>query len=57
MSKKNLVEAKALVNLKYDKDFFGVGSEFKIRKEDAEEMSSKGYVRLLEELFEKNEGE
>ncbi|MBU3195651.1 hypothetical protein KPL26_03100 [Clostridium algidicarnis] len=57
MATKKTVKAKALLNLKYDKDCFEVGSELKVRVEDAEEMSKKGYIELLEELPEENEGE
>ncbi|WP_443660487.1 DUF7210 family protein [Clostridium algidicarnis] len=57
MAKKNLVKAKALVNIKYDKDCFEVGDELKVRIEDAEEMSQKGYVELLGELPEESEGQ
>ncbi|MBY6871673.1 hypothetical protein HYH37_00405 [Clostridium botulinum] len=53
MSKKkeeNLVKAKAKVYLKYDKDFFKIGEELKVRIEDAKEMVEKEYVELLENL-------
>ncbi|HBJ2602288.1 TPA: hypothetical protein LA751_001567 [Clostridium botulinum] len=60
MSKKkeeNLVKAKAKVYLKYDKDFFKIGEELKVRIEDAKEMVEKEYIELLEELPKENEEE
>ncbi|MBU3205133.1 hypothetical protein [Clostridium algidicarnis] len=57
MATKKTVKAKALLNLKYDKDCFEADSELKIRIEDAGEMSEKGYIELLGELPEENEGQ
>ncbi|MBU3208527.1 hypothetical protein KPL28_02620 [Clostridium algidicarnis] len=57
MATKKTVKAKALLNLKYDKDCFEADGELKIRIEDAGEMSEKGYIELLEELPEENEGQ
>lgn len=58
MAKKNLVKVKALVNLKYDKECVSIDENFKVRTEDATEMSEKGYVELLDEILEENpEGE
>lgn len=50
MAKEKLFKAKALVNLKYDQEIKGIGEELAIRKEDARELSERGYIELLEEL-------
>lgn len=51
------VKAKALVNLKYDKECKVKDEELKIRVEDALDMAKKGYIELLEELPQENEEE
>lgn len=52
MAKKDalFVKAKALINLKYDKDVVKIGQEFKIKVEDAQEIADRGCIELLEEL-------
>ncbi|WP_185903783.1 hypothetical protein [Hathewaya massiliensis] len=45
-----LIRAKANVYLKYDKESYAIDEELKLRKEDAESMSEKGYVELLGEI-------
>lgn len=57
MANKKTVKAKALVNLKYDKDCFKIGNELKVRIEDALDMVQKGQIELLEELPEENQEE
>ncbi|EPY2273786.1 hypothetical protein ACXAUS_002660, partial [Clostridium sporogenes] len=57
MANKKTVKAKALVNLKYDKDCFKIGNELKVRIEDALDMIEKEHIELLEELPEGNEEE
>ncbi|NFD54677.1 hypothetical protein EXN53_03105 [Clostridium botulinum] len=58
MANKKTVKAKALVNLKYDKDCLKIGNELKVRIEDALDMVEKEYIELLEEIPEENqEGE
>ncbi|AJE10117.1 hypothetical protein [Clostridium botulinum] len=57
MANKRTVKAKALVNLKYDKDCFKIGDELKVRIEDALDMVEKEHIELLEELPKENEEE
>ncbi|EPS47732.1 hypothetical protein HYH70_15690 [Clostridium botulinum] len=57
MANKKTVKAKALVNLKYDKDCFKIGNELKVRIEDALDMIEKEHIELLEELPEENQEE
>ncbi|HCL4549748.1 hypothetical protein EXM36_02875 [Clostridium botulinum] len=57
MANKKTVKAKALVNLKYDKDCFKIGNELKVRIEDALDMVEKEHIELLEELPKENEEE
>ncbi|MBY6900194.1 DUF7210 family protein [Clostridium botulinum] len=57
MANKRTVKAKALVNLKYDKDCFKIGNELKVRIEDALDMIEKEHIELLEELPEENQEE
>ncbi|NFD28794.1 hypothetical protein EXN57_02000 [Clostridium botulinum] len=57
MANKKTVKAKALVNLKYDKDCFKIGNELKVRIEDALDMAGKEHIELLEELPKENEEE
>lgn len=57
MANKKTIKAKALVNLKYDKDCFKIGNELKVRIEDALDMVQKGQIELLEELPEENQEE
>ncbi|ENK0558489.1 hypothetical protein AB2T19_003308 [Clostridium botulinum] len=57
MANKKTVKAKALVNLKYDKDCFKIGNELKVRIEDALDMVEKEHIELLEELPEENQDE
>ncbi|AUN10676.1 hypothetical protein CF055_00105 [Clostridium botulinum] len=57
MANKKAVKAKALVNLKYDKDCFKIGNELKVRIEDALDMVEKEHIELLEELPKENEEE
>jgi len=45
-----LKKVKALVNIKYDENCFKIGDEFEIREDDAEKMTKKGYVELLEKI-------
>lgn len=56
-SEKKLMTVKALVNLKYDENCFDIDDELTVREEDAKEMIKKGYVELLDETPEENEGE
>ncbi|MBY6878467.1 hypothetical protein EXN65_18260 [Clostridium botulinum] len=57
MANKKTIKAKALVNLKYDKDCFKIGDELKVRIEDALDMVEKEHIELLEELPKENEEE
>lgn len=57
MAKAKMIEVKALVNLKYDKEPISINEEFKVRIEDATEMAQKGYVEILDEVPEEKEGE
>jgi hypothetical protein len=54
MANKKTIKAKALVNLKYDKDCFKIGNELKVRIEDALDMVEKDHIELLEELSEES---
>ena len=47
--KEKQVSVKALVNICYDKDFYKINEEFKVRISDAQEMNDRGYVELMEE--------
>lgn len=49
MAKAKMVNAKALVNLKYDKDCFKIGEELKVRASEVEAMEGKGYIEVLGE--------
>jgi hypothetical protein len=40
----NLVEARAKVNLKYDKTIVKIGDTFQIRESDIDAMLEKGYI-------------
>lgn len=48
--KEKQVSVKALVNICYDKGFYKINEEFKVRISDAQEMNDRGYVELMEEL-------
>lgn len=50
MAKEKLFKAKALTNLKYDQEVKRIGEELGVRKEDAKEMSERGYIEMLEDL-------
>lgn len=49
MAKAKMVNAIALVNLKYDKNCFKIGEELKIKVNDVEAMKDKGYIEVLGE--------
>ncbi|HGL5964288.1 TPA: hypothetical protein ACKFJN_002850 [Clostridioides difficile] len=55
--KDNLMQAKALVYLKYDNDCYKIDDVFEIRKIDQELMEEKGYIEVLGEVEEKNNNE
>ncbi|MCY6372460.1 hypothetical protein [Clostridium ganghwense] len=52
MAKKK-IKAKALVNLKYDKEIKKIGEELKIRIDNVESMVDRGLIVLLEDIPEK----
>lgn len=49
MAKAKMASAKALVNLKYDKNCFKIGEELKVRVSDVEAMKGKGYIEVFGE--------
>ncbi|KEH91678.1 hypothetical protein Z962_p0055 (plasmid) [Clostridium botulinum C/D str. BKT12695] len=57
MASKKTIQAKALVNLKYDKDCFNIGDKFKVKVDDATEMLERCYIELLEDLSNVNKDE
>lgn len=57
MASKKTIQAKALVNLKYDKNCFKISDELKVRVDDAKEMVERGYIELLDEVSNVNEDE
>ncbi|KLU74269.1 MULTISPECIES: hypothetical protein [Clostridium] len=57
MASKKTIQAKALVNLKYDKSCFNIGDELKVRVDDTTEMVERGYIELLEEVYNVDEDE
>ncbi|EGT4600700.1 hypothetical protein DFW26_14735 [Clostridioides difficile] len=52
--KDNLMQAKALVYLKYDNECYKIDDIFEIRKADQESMEEKGYIEVIGEAEEKN---
>lgn len=55
--KDNLMQAKALVYLKYDNECYKIDDIFEIRKIDQELMEEKGYIEVIGEAEEKNNNE
>jgi predicted fused transcriptional regulator/phosphomethylpyrimidine kinase len=55
MAKQKLYKVKALVNIKYDKTVINAGDEFKVKKNDIDELLSKEYVEVLDEISENDE--
>ncbi len=55
--KDNLMQAKALVYLKYDNGCYKIDDVFEIRKIDQELMEEKGYIEVIGEAEEKNNNE
>lgn len=49
MAKAKMVNAKALVNIKYDKNCFKIGDALKVRASEVEAMEGKGYIEVLGE--------
>ncbi|MGO0884973.1 DUF7210 family protein [Clostridioides difficile] len=52
--KENLMQAKALVYLKYDNGCYKIDDIFEIRKADQELMEEKGYIEVIGEVEENN---
>ncbi|MCC0697581.1 MULTISPECIES: hypothetical protein [unclassified Clostridioides] len=55
--KKDNLQVKALVYLKYDNDCYKIDDVFEIRKIDQELMEEKGYIEVIGEAEEKNNNE
>lgn len=55
MAKVKMLNAKALVNLKYDKSCYKIGEKLKVRVNETEEMVEKGCIVLVEEVPKDNE--
>jgi hypothetical protein len=49
MAKAKMVNAIALVNLKYDKNCFKIGEKLKVRASEVEAMEGKRYIEVLDE--------
>lgn len=48
-NKEDFINVIALVNLKYDKEIYKIGDEFKVRKVDSKNMLEKEYIELAGE--------
>ncbi|EGT5272743.1 hypothetical protein KWL13_014260 [Clostridioides difficile] len=55
--KKDNLQVKALVYLKYDNDCYKIDDVFEIRKIDQELMEEKGYIEVIGEVEEKSNNE
>lgn len=48
-NKEDFINVIAIVNLKYDKEIYKIGDEFKVRKADSKDMLEKEYIELAGE--------